>query len=62
MADRILAHELVCLRERGVALDRPGQALPGTAATSVLFVVDLTNAAPGSDGEFEISTLRLALR
>ena len=46
--------------DRLIALDRPGQSLPGRGATSLLFVVDLTNAAPGLEGEFEISSLRLA--
>ena len=54
--------EIVVPLARLVALDRPGQALPSRGATSLLFVVDLTNAAPGSEGEFEISSLRLARR
>ena len=33
---------------------------PFTAASSVFFVVDLTNAAPGARGRFGISDLRLA--
>ena len=36
------------------------QPPPFPAASSVLFVVDLTNAAPGSRGRFGISDLRLA--
>jgi hypothetical protein len=36
------------------------QPLPFPAATSVLFVVDLTNAAPGTRGRFGVSDLRLA--
>jgi hypothetical protein len=36
------------------------QPPPFSAATSVLFVVDLTNAAPGARGRFGISDLRLA--
>ena len=56
------AREIVIPLDRLVALDRPGQPLPDRGATSLLFVVDLTNAAPGSEGEFEISSLRLARR
>jgi hypothetical protein len=56
------AREVVVPLDRLAALDRPGRPLPKVGATSVLFVVDLTNAAPGSEGEFEISALRLALR
>ena len=36
------------------------QPPPFPAASSVLFVVDLTNAAPGARGRFGISDLRLA--
>jgi hypothetical protein len=36
------------------------QPPPFPAASSVLFVVDLTNAAPGTRGRFGISDLRLA--
>ena len=39
--------------------DGPGPQPPATRATSILFVVDLTNAVPGSDGSFTISDLSL---
>ena len=44
---------------RLVAADRPGAVPPTRTATSLLFVVDLTNARPGAEGQFEISRLRL---
>jgi hypothetical protein len=56
------AREVVIPLDRLVSMDRPGQTLPASAPSSLLFVVDLTNAAPGSDGEFEISNLRLTRR
>jgi len=40
--------------------DQPMPMPPTESATSLLFVVDLTNALPGSQGRFEISNLRLA--
>jgi hypothetical protein len=40
--------------------DQPSKAPPFDSASSLLFVVDLTNASPGSQGRFEISDLRLA--
>ncbi len=40
--------------------DEPTARPPSELATSLLFVVDLTNAAPGAQGSFEISDLRLA--
>ncbi len=40
--------------------DEPTARPPVELATSLLFVVDLTNALPGAQGSFEISDLRLA--
>ncbi len=40
--------------------ERDGYRRPdGTRATTILFVIDLTNAAPGSAGELAISDLIL---
>jgi hypothetical protein len=45
-----------------VPAERDGYRRPdGTRATTILFVIDLTNAAPGSAGELAISDLALAL-
>lgn len=44
---------------RMVPADRPGPLPLAASATSLLFVVDLTNAQPGAAGEFEIRNLRL---
>lgn len=43
-----------------VALDGTAARPPQTSATSLLFVVDLTNARPGTAGRFDISNLVLA--
>ena len=40
--------------------DAPSSPPPFTSASSLLFVVDLTNARPGAEGQFEIWNLALA--
>jgi hypothetical protein len=50
---------IVMPTSRLVAADRPGPLPPVSTATSLLFVVDLTNARPGDEGSFEISNLQL---
>jgi hypothetical protein len=46
-----------------VAAERSAGAMPNPAtARSLLFVVDLTNAAPGSRGSFTVNNVRLAPR
>jgi hypothetical protein len=42
-----------------VAADGSGPLPPAASASSLLFVIDLTNAQPGAAGEFEIRNLRL---
>jgi hypothetical protein len=54
------SRQIVVPVDRLLPADRPTQAPPFGSASSVLFVVDLTNASPGSEGLFEISDLRLA--
>lgn len=43
-----------------VSADRPGQEVPQRGPRSILFVVDLVNAAPGATGAFTISDLRVS--
>jgi hypothetical protein len=52
--------EVVVSLDQLLPADRPIARPPSELATSLLFVVDLTNAAPGGQGRFEISDLRLA--
>lgn len=52
--------EVVVPVDRLLPADRPIPRPPSEQATSLLFVVDLTNASPGQQGRFEISGLRLA--
>jgi hypothetical protein len=56
------SREVVVPLERLIPADVPRdrQAPPFASASSLLFVVDLTNASPGARGRFEISDLRLA--
>jgi hypothetical protein len=52
--------EVVAPVERMVAADRSRAPIPDPAtARSLLFVVDLVNAKPGSTGEFTITDVRL---
>ena len=44
---------------RLLAADRPGPVPAVSSASSLLFVVDLTNALPGAEGQFAVSRLRL---
>jgi len=46
--------------ERLVSVDRVFQQPRFVSASSLLFVVDLTNAQPGGEGQFEVSDLALA--
>jgi hypothetical protein len=55
------SQEIVVPTDRLLAAERPGAMPPAETASSVLFVVDLTNARPGAEGQFEISNLRLAV-
>jgi hypothetical protein len=50
---------IVVPTSRLVAADRPGSLPPASSASSLLFVVDLTNAKPGAKGAFEISNIQL---
>jgi hypothetical protein len=52
--------EVVVSLDQLLPADRPIARPRSDLATSLLFVVDLTNAAPGGQGRFEISDLRLA--
>lgn len=54
------SRQVVVPVERLLPADGPSQAPPFESASSLLFVVDLTNASPGSRGRFEISDLLLA--
>jgi hypothetical protein len=54
------SRQVVVPVDRLVPADQPQQAAQFDSASSLLFVVDLTNASPGSQGRFEISNLRLA--
>jgi hypothetical protein len=58
------SRQIVVPLEWLVPADSPGNQLsqppPFDSASSVLFVVDLTNASPGGQGRFEISNLSLA--
>ena len=45
--------------DRLVSLDRASKPPQMSSASSILFVVDLTNARPGGEGRFEISDLNL---
>jgi hypothetical protein len=51
--------EVVMSVDRLLPADQPIALPPPETATSLLFVVDLTNASPGTRGLFEISNLRL---
>jgi hypothetical protein len=50
---------VVVATSRLVAADRPEPLPPPSTATSLLFVVDLTNAHPGAEGSFDISNIQL---
>jgi hypothetical protein len=50
--------ELVVRARDLVGADAPGPLPDLRQATSLLFVVDLTNAAPGTSGEVRISSVR----
>lgn len=53
---------VVPLREMAPA-ERPGAVIPSSSqARSLLFVVDLVNARPGSEGEFTVRDIRVADR
>ena len=54
------SRQVVVPVDRLLPADQPSQAPPFDSASSILFVVDLTNASPGGQGRFEISDLRLA--
>jgi hypothetical protein len=54
------SRQVVVPVDRLLPADGPSQTPPFESASSLLFVVDLTNASPGSQGRFEISDLRLA--
>jgi hypothetical protein len=56
------AREIVVPVEQLRPADAPQRRPPAESASSVLFVVDLTNASPGSRGWFEVSALTLAAR
>ena len=54
------SRQVVVPVDRLLPADRPSPPPPFESASSLLFVVDLTNASPGGQGRFEISDLRLA--
>ena len=54
------SRQIVVPLDRLLPADQPTARPAPELATSLLFVVDLTNAAPGARGSFEISDLRLA--
>ena len=54
------SRQIVVPLDRLLPADQPTARPAPELATSLLFVVDLTNAAPGARGRFEISDLRLA--
>jgi hypothetical protein len=54
------SRQVVVPLDRLLPADQPITRPASELATSLLFVVDLTNAAPGARGTFEISDLRLA--
>jgi hypothetical protein len=53
-AQRVVSIPLDQLRRAEGAAERP----PAARATSLLFVVDLTNAVPGDSGKFEVEDVR----
>ena len=54
------ARQFVVPVDRLLPAEQPSPAQPFNSASSLLFVVDLTNATPGGAGQFEISNLGLA--
>jgi hypothetical protein len=54
------SRQIIVPLDRLLPADQPTTRPASELATSLLFVVDLTNAAPGTRGGFEISDLRLA--
>ena len=54
------SRQVVVPVDRLLPADRPSPPPPFESASSLLFVVDLTNASPGGQGRFEISDLKLA--
>jgi hypothetical protein len=54
------SRQVVVPLDRLLPADQPSARPSPDLASSILFVVDLTNAAPGGQGRFEISDLRLA--
>ena len=54
------AREVLVRTAEMTAADTPGRAMPSPAsARSLLFVMDLVNARPGDEGEFQINDVRV---
>ncbi len=54
------SRQVVVPLDRLLPADQPTARPSSELASTLLFVVDLTNASPGGQGRFEISDLRLA--